>query len=83
MVSGIYGLGFFAGGVANAVYASDNADDYDDIEASCDRDGNPQQFEDICDNLRTVRNSEGAAAVSLMSIYSNNYFIQWNHYFFL
>jgi len=55
-------LGFFAGGVANAVYASDNADAYD--ESVCDQDNLSQQTEDACDNLRAIRDSEGAAAVS-------------------
>ena len=60
-------MGFFAGGIANAVYASDNADTYDDVEVICDRDNLRQQTEDACDNLRAVRDSEGAAAVSQVS----------------
>ena len=62
--SAIFALGFFAGGVANAVYASDNADNYDEIENFCDLNNLPQETEDFCDDLRTVRDSEGAAAVS-------------------
>jgi len=54
-------VGFFAGGVANAVYASKNADDYDEIENFCDR---SRALQDICDTLQTIRDSEGAAAVS-------------------
>jgi len=56
-------LCFFAGGVANAVYAGDNADLYDEYERNCDRNRNAQ---DACDTLKTVRDSEGAAAVSVM-----------------
>ena len=59
-------MSFFAGGVANAVYAGDNADLYDDYERTCDQDNLPQEAEDACDNLRTVRNSEGAAAVRVL-----------------
>ena len=56
---------FFAGGVANAVYAGDNADLYDEYESRCDDSRNAQ---DACDILTTVRDSEGAAAVSVVCV---------------
>ena len=65
-------MGFFAGGVANAVYASKNADVYDEIEFFCDRTRN-RDDQDICDTLQTIRHSEGAAAVSLCVYFQASY----------
>ena len=63
-------MGFFAGGVANAVYASKNADDYNEIEMYCDLD---RAIQDNCDTLRTIRDSERAAAVSLCVYFQASY----------
>ena len=58
----VFGLSLFAGGVANAIYAANNAGSIDDI---CDQ--FPDITNDICDALRRVRDSEAAAAVSCES----------------
>ena len=55
----VFGLSLFAGGVANAIYAANNAGIiYDICDQSTDIDN------DICDAFRRVRDSEAAAAVS-------------------
>ena len=54
-------MGLFAGGVANAVYASRFANDYDDLKPYCKR---HYVHKDTCDDLKTIRDAEGAAAVS-------------------
>ena len=61
MISGLLTLSLLAGGVANSVYASDNADAYDQIEPFCDQNS---QIEDFCDDVKRLRDSEIAAAVS-------------------
>ena len=63
MISGAFALFLLAGGSANAAYSSDNRDLNDDIERECENPGS-RTFEDICDNLPRVRDSEAAAAVS-------------------
>ena len=55
----VFGLSLFAGGVANAIYAANNAGNMHDI---CDQ--STDVINDICDALRRVRDSEAAAAVS-------------------
>ena len=55
----MFGLSLFAGGVANAIYAANNAGNIHDI---CDQ--STDITNDICDALRRVRDSEVAAAVS-------------------
>ena len=55
----VFALSLFAGGVANAIYAANNARNMHDI---CDQ--SPDVTNDICDALRRVRDSEAAAAVS-------------------
>ena len=55
----MFGLSLFAGGVANAIYAANNAGNIRDI---CDQ--STDITNDICDALRRVRDSEVAAAVS-------------------
>ena len=59
-------MSLLAGGVANSVYASDNADAYDAIEPFCDAGDIPSgvDLEDFCDDLKRLRDSEIAAAVS-------------------
>ena len=59
VISAVFTVCLFAGAVANAVYSSDNADIHDGIKFICDS-GNT----DLCDNLATVRDAEGATAVS-------------------
>ena len=54
----VFALGFFAGGVANAVFANENADNVDDITFICGYDLN------ACNHLKQVRDSEVATAVS-------------------
>jgi len=56
----IFGVCFLAGGIANAVYASDNADLYDD---HCT--GSLRDDIEICEDLETVYGSQAAATVSL------------------
>ena len=55
----VFGLLFFAGVVANAIYAANNTVSIYDI---CDQ--STDIANDICDALRRVRDSEVAAAVS-------------------
>jgi len=58
----VFALSLFAGATASAVYASDNADFYDDrLKNVCDR---GSVIEDLCDDVEAVRDSEGATAVS-------------------
>ena len=57
-------MSLLAGGVANSVYASDNADAYDAIEPICDASGVTSEVEDFCDDVKRLRDSEIAAAVS-------------------
>ena len=64
-ISVTFALALFAGGIANAVYSSDNADTHDE---SCRRTFNNNQ-EKACDNLETASRSEGATAVSYSVIY--------------
>jgi len=53
----VFALSLLAGGASNAAYSSDNSDTYDDLRCD-DRDN------EVCDDLGTIRSSEGAAAVS-------------------
>ena len=63
-ISVVFAISYFSGGVASAVYSSDNADFYEDnLEFACDRTQNDDD-EDFCSDFRRVRNSEGASAVS-------------------
>ena len=59
----VFALSLFAGATASAAYASDNADNYDAIENSCD---GGRVRGDLCDDVETIRDSEGATAVSYM-----------------
>ena len=60
-ISIVFAISFFSGGVASAVYSSDNADTYDDIGCTSST--------DFCNDLARVRNSEGASAVSCVVVY--------------
>ena len=59
-------VSLLAGGAANAAYSSDNDDVYDDYEARCNdnRFTRIREFEDICNVLPTVSDSQAASAVS-------------------
>jgi len=61
----VFALSLFAGATASAAYASDNADYYDDIESQCN---NGRVRGDLCDDLETIRDSEGATAVSFVCL---------------
>ena len=58
----VFGLSLFAGGVANAIYATNNAKTINDISDICDQATNISS--DLCGALERVRDSEAAAAVS-------------------
>ena len=62
--SGLFAISLFAGAVSNAAYSSDNADNYDNL--NCDN--SRSTFEDFCNDLGTVRDAEGATAVSFSVI---------------
>ena len=64
--SGLFVLSLFAGGVSNAAYSSDNADYYD--ETMCDDDNVADETGGTCNDLATVRDAEGATAVSFTVI---------------
>ena len=58
----LLGLSLFAGGVANGIYVSNNAETIDDISDICDQ---PTDISnDLCHALERVRDSEAALAVS-------------------
>ena len=59
IISVIFALSLLAGGAANAAYSSENGDYYDNYESLCER-----AALDVCDDVKRVRDSEGAAAVS-------------------
>ena len=68
MLCGIFALSFLAGGVANAVYAADNAEIVDDTTHACElvrqQYSYLSELKDLCDDRERVRDSEAAAAVS-------------------
>jgi len=66
MISGLLTVSLLAGGVANAVYASDNADTYDEIEPflHCGSSNGYPRLNDFCDDVKRLRDSEIAASVS-------------------
>ena len=66
ITSVVFTLSLFAGAVANAAYSSDNADTYDDN--MCDNENLQGTAEDFCNDLATVRDAEGATAVSFTVI---------------
>ena len=52
MTSSLLAVSLLAGGVANATHASDNADNYDEIEPICEQDDISSQLEDICNDVK-------------------------------
>ena len=58
----VFVLCLFSGAVSNAAYSSDNADTYE--EYRCDDNNISRDREKVCDDLTTVRDAEGATAVS-------------------
>ena len=68
VTSVVFTLCLFAGAVANADYSSENANTYED--GMCDDDDTNREMEDICNDLRTVANAQGATAVSFSVIYN-------------
>ena len=64
MISSLLAVSLLAGGVANATYGSDNADNYDEIEPFCEQDDINSQLEDFCNDVKKLRDTEIAAAVS-------------------
>lgn len=73
IVSGVFAFSLLAGGAANAAYSSDNNEFYNDNDRlRCE---NPplSAFQDICDDVPVVRNSEAAAAVSYGELSMNLY----------
>ena len=66
MISALFVLSLLSGGAASATYASDNDDFYNDYEDLCTNQ-NANQFnfvEDVCNDIKRVRDSEAASAVS-------------------
>ena len=56
-------LGLISGGIPSAVNAADVQEDYIDL-FRCEEDDTFSGFEDLCDDLITLRNSQAASAVS-------------------
>ena len=63
MTSIVFVLCLFAGAVSNAAYSSDNADTYEE-DYRCESSNISLDREKVCDDLTTVREAEGATAVS-------------------
>jgi len=64
VIIGLLTLSLLAGGVANSVHASDNAHNFDENEPICDQSGITSQTENFCVDIKKLRDSEIAAAVS-------------------
>ena len=64
MISSLLAVSLLAGGAANAKFASANAENYDNIEQFCEINGINSQTEDFCNDVKKLRDSEIAAAVS-------------------
>ncbi|XP_065914232.1 uncharacterized protein [Dysidea avara] len=62
VISSLLAVSLLAGGVANATYGSDNADNYDEIEPFCEQDDINSQLEDFCNDVKKLRDTEIAAA---------------------
>ena len=62
-------LCLFAGAVSNAAYSSDNADEYVD-KHDCDSNNIDDDKENACSDLETVRDAQGATAVSFSVMYN-------------
>ena len=61
LFSVIFGVCLFGGGVANAVYSSDNSDLYND---HCTSSAEIREDIELCEDLETVYSSQAAATVS-------------------
>ena len=58
-------LGLLAGGISSAVNASDvQRDLIDSAEQYCDADDSSQQLEEYCSDIKRLRDTQAAAAVS-------------------
>ena len=68
VISVVFVLSLFAGAVSNADYSSANADNYDN--SMCDNDNIKDDEQDLCDDFRTVRDAQGATAVSFSVMYN-------------
>ena len=68
-------LCLFAGAVSNAAYSSDNADTYE--EYRCDSNSISRDRENACNNLTTVRDTEGATAVSFSVTCNSTVSLYW------
>ena len=64
VVSGVFVVSLLIGGSVSAAYASDNDDFYDNYEATCSSPYLADYVEDICNDMKRVRDSEAATAVS-------------------
>ena len=69
MISVVFILSLLTGAAASAAYSSDNDDFYNDFYVYDDYEDlctnlNLNQYEDICNDIIRVRDSEAAAAVS-------------------
>ena len=66
ILCGVFALSFLAGGVANAVYADDNADLVLKYREGCEfiNDYDFTELKEFCKDLKRVRDSQAAAAVS-------------------
>ena len=64
MISAVFVLSLLSGGAASAAYASDNDDFYDNYETICSSPYAVNYVEDTCNDIKRVRDSEAAAAVS-------------------
>jgi len=68
-MSALFAVCLLAGGIANAIYGSENADKYDKVESLCVMNGIPSLLEELCEDLKRVRDTEIAAAVSTVRLY--------------
>ena len=57
-------MSLFAGGIANAVYASDNGDVYNE---HCTAGATSSRDIEVCENLETLYGSQAAATVSFLT----------------
>ena len=73
----VFVLCLFAGAVSNAAYSSDNADTYEDYR--CDSTNISVDRESVCDDLTTVRDGEGATAVSFSVTSNCTVSLCWEH----
>jgi len=72
--SGLLTLALLSGGIANAVYSSNSDDFYEDYEPLCEHPeaGEISIVENFCDDLKRIRDSQAAAAVSCRMLLSTH-----------